>query len=231
MNKMFSRFAGCGADMDSILAVRRSFFGAQLVSSDDSYWLCWVRNRQSFKMVFNADGKIIGYWGVIPVSRQTHDLLLQDRTTHGEILSLHALPWGMQREAVCLYIIGAVTLDRGNRNDVGTSLRAGKVALDLGRFLSIAARLHGERLHAIFGYPSRRFGRNLLVRAGLPGTGSYAAGDRSQEIFSASGDALGKVVNDLECAMNKRRVAAAPQWDPQDEARFMTHFATGAADA
>lgn len=97
-------------ELPIIFKIRDSSFPGKRVSGNKSYMDCHSTNRQSFKLV-DWSGQFIGYWGIIPVSKEYYVKMCAGEVTHAEMLSEGVLSWeGVDPENVYIYIIGIVTL-------------------------------------------------------------------------------------------------------------------------
>jgi hypothetical protein len=121
-----SRFATTAYDLDVVLRLRRAYFRNHVVSSDDSYRQCWKVNRFCMKVVDDLFGEPIGYWGVVPIAKETFNRFIKGGErgiTHAEMLGDHAQAWTAVRpDEVRLYIIGAVVPVAQGRNQRENSL-------------------------------------------------------------------------------------------------------------
>jgi hypothetical protein len=221
-----SRFATTLHDLDAVLRLRRAYFRNDLVSPDDSYRRCWKANRFSMKVVSDLFGEPIGYWGVIPIAKETFNRFIKGGEwgiTHGEMLNNHALPWTAVRPSeVRLYIIGAVVPVAEGRNRRESSLLqkmiSWRVLLDSFQFgIELMDRL---TLRAVCGYPSRTGGYSTLDAMGLARTKVYIGGDPNQPIFSMTCARHLTRVRDRLGFFVQNHAHEVPEWDNGDRDQF-----------
>jgi hypothetical protein len=104
-----SRFANTQNDLDTVLRLRRAYFGRAIIVPDDAYRACWSRNRDSLKVVYNLSNQPVGYWSVFPIDASTFGQMKVGAISHGEMLTGRCLEWSSIDPAnVYLYIVGVV---------------------------------------------------------------------------------------------------------------------------
>ncbi len=214
-----SRFVHSGHDLEKVLEMRRAFFGRDLVSSDKSYRKCWARNPNSFKIVFDEDQGGVGYWGAIPVQEATYYRFIECKVSHERILSSEALHWhSVDPSGVYIYIIGAVVPIIGSSSSLGAKLSASYVVLDMMDFFVAVKGLYSVK--GICGYPSRRYGHDILIRMGFTENGHYIDGDEGQPVCLVAHDRMGAFLSNSQSFV-ARHEKYRPMWDPVDRDAFV----------
>jgi hypothetical protein len=225
-----SRFATTAYDLEVVLRLRRAYFRNHLVSPDDSYRRCWASNRYSLKIVSDLFGEPIGYWGVIPIGKETFTRFIKGGAggiTHAQMLGDHAVDWtALPSSEIRLYIIGAVVPVADGRNQRESSLLqkmiSWRVLLDSFQFaLELMER---ATLRAVCGYPSRTGGYTTLESMGFARTKVCIAGDPKQPIFSMTCSRHLERVRDRLGFFVRNHAADVPEWDERDREQFFHQF-------
>lgn len=186
-----SRFVGRRSEMGEVLEIRRRVFEQvlhkPLVSGDESYWACFERNKQVFKLVGEA-GMPFGYWGVLPVSRASFEAFLAGKVSHSEMLTEHCLSWqDTDPTGLYLYYVGIVSLSTEALEEREPHLlrMEAKVIQDAMASMAVLASL--AQIKGIAVYASTKFGARLserkLIENGFRPTGVFASEDRITEIL------------------------------------------------
>ncbi|SFR60655.1 hypothetical protein SAMN04488005_3223 [Yoonia tamlensis] len=185
-------------EIDEVLRLRRQYFEEVLkgdvISSDDSYWDAFEKNPYAFRIVSELE-QPFGYWGIIPVSKESFDQFLLGDLSHAEMLSEACISWADADPAnLYLYHIGVVTIpksiDGGSSNSL--PIREAKVELDnIATIYELSkwATIKGVAVYASTAKGEKAIIKNLLA-LGFERTGKFAASDRLSEIAVLRGDAV-----------------------------------------
>jgi len=222
-----SNFADSRDELDVVLRIRRSFFGTDLISSDDTYVDCWNKNSDCFKVVYNSKNKPIGYWGIAPTTRFAYDRFLEGVMTHSMILTSQVRSWqDLRGEASYLYIIGAVVphsmqwMPGASRNN---KIRSCYVIMDMINFM-IEVQPHLS-IRGVFGYPSEKGGHDILNKFGFRKNGNFVEGNPNQPVcFVPQGD-LSHLVQNLRSYVAEMS-NFSPVWDRTDRDRLLNIMAS-----
>jgi hypothetical protein len=179
-----SIFASRQEAFESVLKIRRAVFGKLVLTTDDDYIQLAQKNPVAFKLVHKGADPI-GYWSVVPVSRNTYFDFLENKKNHAEVLQ-ESLAWKDVPGEVYLYIVGIVVSDNA-------SMKSAIVIYDMYSFANnLFAWSQGKRLAGICGYPSRDAGLNLFRLArGFLWNGNCRDGKKNQRIYVCEGSDLG----------------------------------------
>lgn len=191
-----SRFVAQRSEMEEVLEIRRRVFekvlNKPLVSTDHTYWECFERNKQAFKLVGQAH-LFFGYWGAIPVSAAHFAQFTAGELTHAQMLSDCTLSWAdVDPDALYLYFIGIVSLSKTSLSpsEPHLTLMEAKVIQDA--MATLATVSDHATIKGIAVYASTKFGarisENRLIENGFRQTGVFASSDRITEILVLDGE-------------------------------------------
>jgi hypothetical protein len=222
-----SNFADSRDELDIVLRIRSSFFGTDVITSDDTYVRCWNKNSDCFKIVYNPKGKPIGYWGIAPTSQFVYDRFLEGVMTHSTILTSQVKSWQDVRGEPCyLYIIGAVVphtmqwMPGASRNN---KIRSCYVIMDMINFM-IDVEPHLS-IHGVFGYPSEKGGHDILNKFGFRKNGKYIDGNANQPACFVPHDDLPHLMQNLRAYL-RGMANFSPVWDRPDRDRLLNIMTT-----
>lgn len=179
--KLRARFTDEAWEMEEIIKLRNTYFKDYLkkdtLTDDTIYWDVFKKNKHAFSIV-SEHQEAFGYWGLIPVSRQSFFEFLSGNISHSEMISKRSISW---REAdphdLYLYYIGAVTIPTNSpeKHKGGLPLRAAKVELDNIHVLYKISTF--SKISGIVVYPSTQQGafaiKKHFIRGGFKRTGIY----------------------------------------------------------
>lgn len=217
-----SKFATTDSELEIVLQLRRSFFQENVIVSDESYRECNAKNRYCFKLIF-ADLQPIGYWGVIPISKETFDDCRSGILNHEEVIKNRAIRWDETKDQLYLYVVGAVVpLGPAVSSDYSSLLKglfSKYVILDI---YSFATFLNEQsELAGVIAWPSRNGGLNSLRRTkGFKKTDAFMAGDENHPIFE-----LEDREQFLRFTQEKfdRHPDSVPIWDHAEKMKFIAN--------
>lgn len=148
-------------ELKTILKIRDSSFPGKRVSGNKSYYDCHKVNPQSFKLV-DWSGQYIGYWGIIPVSKDYYEKMRLGQITHAEMLSDGVISWeAVDPDNVYIYVIGIVTLAEKYLN-IGFETAAIKVLLDAFSTIEQIFKDPRNTLKGAVGYPATDQGLKIV---------------------------------------------------------------------
>jgi hypothetical protein len=151
------------SDLETVLKIRTASFPGAAVSGDDTYRECFKINPQSFKLV-EWSGQYIGYWGIIPTTRDYYFKMCNGELSHAEMLTDGVISWAdVDPDNVYVYIIGIVTLSEKYLK-IGFTTAARKVLLDA--FSTIEQIFSDPRNHlrGVVGYPATKQGLKIVEK-------------------------------------------------------------------
>jgi hypothetical protein len=237
-----SKFATTEDELDIVLALRRAFFGDNVIVPDGVYRTLWEKNKYSMKVVYDGAGAPIGYWSVAPVDEKSFKFFIgvdkkdEDRPnrerSHQDMLENGSRGWGYKPGEKCyLYIVGAVEPLRARRPNA--TFLSERIVTDAFQF---ALEIYPELdVKGICGYATRSNGRNILEgrkRLNLAPSSVDIQGDTLQNVLYADGDKINHVMENLSFSINHlayRETATGriigrrhnlPVWDKYDKVCF-----------
>lgn len=218
----YSNFAKSKKDMELVLKIRKSFFRDKLVSSDDSYFKCWTKNYYSFKLVFDNDKSVIGYWGIVPISFDTYESFLKGNLTHEDILNDKVLNWcDVNIEEVYIYIIGVVTKDFDELETLGKRAVAISLLTDMAQYV-LWLNEHIKIL-GICAYPNKESGHSRLVGMGFEENGIFIDNDSNQPVCYVD---INNIQNSLRLSKYfiERFKGFLPDWSESDSNELLENI-------
>jgi hypothetical protein len=217
-----SRFATSSEDLEVVLNLRRAFFKDKPVSPDSSYRRCWAINPHSMKVVYEL-GEPVGYWSLIPTTRDAYQSFLSGTGSHEEMLAKRCVQWfAVKEKEAYLYIVGAVVpgeLESANR--LRWKLISGGLLIDWCVFIS--ALLVRTRIRGICGYPSREHGYELFEKLGFMKSSVLIGLDGSQPIFSLDERRMDHFRQSLS-RFTDSSGSRVPIWDVEDKRIFFDTY-------
>jgi len=198
-----------------VLSIRRQVFPEPIVP-DDVYEACWYKNNYTMKVVLDPEGAAVGYWSLIPITRESFDRFIAGKCAHRDMLENHCVPWDhTDRTALFVYIVGVVV--------PGSISHAYRTMLDLFSFSRTLLGL--ATVWGICGYPHTKEGDVHFKRQGFNDHKQKAPGEKDYPIYSVQG-------NDAACLCRRLGAYAhgdtfldkRPEWNPEDYAHFVGLF-------
>jgi hypothetical protein len=218
-----SRFAHSERDLQTVLALRRSYFGRGVVAPDDAYRACWRRNPDTMKIVYDPFEGPVGYWSALPTDAESFAEFIRGEVSHSEMLANRCLPWSAVDPGNCyVYIVGAVVpLVGGAGSRTVHNNISRRVILD--SFAFGLDLLQHVTLAGITGYPSRNGGYRALLKMGLEQSSIYVDDDRNQPIFFLESAQMATLEQKLQAFTGKCQ-HEIPKWESEDRSRFLAEL-------
>lgn len=213
-----SRFANTEDDLATVIALRHNHFGKRVIVPDDTYTACWRRNQDSMKIVFGAGNEPIGYWSVIPVSRNSFEEFIAGKLTHAEMMSKRCLAWtSVDSSEAYLYVVGAVVPapEGKDPHSMFHGMLKACVVADMFQFgLTLISRV---TVAGVCGYPTRGEGLALFQRSGFVHKDVFVENDANQPVYSIGPDRIAAVKRELKA----RAAYVSTDWEAHDKKRFL----------
>lgn len=214
-----SRFVRSERDMQTILSLRRAYFKRKVIVPDEAYRRCWHRNQFTFRLVLDDFGGPVGYWGIVPTTRDSFEAFVRGEVSHGTMLTDRCVPWASAiRDGCYLYIVGAVVpLTDGPGSKAVQQAISLRVILDSFSFgLELMQQV---KFRGICGYPSRPRGLTILKKMGLEQSEVYVDNNKHQPVFSLRQDQM-VILKEKMSLFTGRCRSEIPLWDSTDRTRF-----------
>jgi hypothetical protein len=217
-----SRFAANASDVELVLDIRREEFGNNPVCPDRAYRIGHQKNQRLFKLVYD-DQEAIGYWSVVPVSRDNYQQILSGDFTHETVITEMCLDWTEVDTAnVYLYLVGIVR--RPDKNDRLNRINSAHTMLDVFNTMNV---LHKNcTIKGACGYPATISGQRMmeqrLMRHGFKGTGIFLdPGESRWELVCINEEEIENFFRSTEIWLSRTK-CPAPEWDNADRVQLLT---------
>lgn len=220
-----SRFTGSRDELDTVLALRRSFFADSVVSSDASYEACWKRNHYAFKIIYvheNNQARPLGYWGLIPIDIVAFKSFLRGKISHEEMLMEETRDWcEIDPANTYIYVIGAVLPDAAHAASPlerwYVKIMSSRILIDMFEFAEVISSLFAFK--GICGYPSQTGGADIFSKLSFRQNGVYIDGDESQPVSYVAEEEIERLLREIRYYTEKH--GHLVYWEEPDKERFL----------